>query len=367
MEISKSNSDSSSVYEGPISFLVYSAFVPDVGWFGEGEFFPSTPASIPWSPDLPAEYTQGQDNLQLWFQTAQNSIVCSLSNTSFLLDIEILDKVQAIIQREVQTVNPWTPTNSTSVEANVQDQAYLSTFFTFVNTLSGNVSLQQSSGDELSLKLDDSNVMNTALSACPEFMLWFDTPSFSDPKSSIYGINLSGNITNNIFPDNVSICRNGSLLRAIEDLANNITISMLGSADLTVQREGPVNVTTPCNIYEYNNLNLVISYAAAIIATILSVSIGLFALYENGVSHSTSFSAILSTTRSTRLSDLTEGHSLGAEPLAKHIGDLRLRFGLLDHESDEKALPYEDLGIVRQAGFGVEGHVDKLRSGQVCF
>ncbi|MCJ1384047.1 hypothetical protein MMC17_007163 [Xylographa soralifera] len=367
VEISSNKSNLTLEYEGSISFLVYSAFVPDVGWLGSGEFLPSPPTSMLWSPDLPPEYTRGQDYLQLWFQTAQDSIVCSLSNTSFGLDIESLNGVQSIIQREVHRVNLWTPTTSTSGETNTQDQAYLTTFFTFVNTLSGNVSLQQAAQGELSLELDDSNVLNTALSACPEFTLWFDTKDFRDTNSSIYGINLSGNITNYVFPDDLSICRNGSLLRAIEDLTNNITISMLGDADLTVQREGPVNISTSCNIYEYDNLNLVISYTAAIIATIFSVAIGMFALYENGVGHSTSFSTILSTTRSTRLSVPTEGHSLGAEPLAKHIGDLKLRFGLLDHERDEKALPDEDLGIFRQAGFGVADHVDKLRRGQACF
>ncbi|MCJ1403048.1 hypothetical protein MMC11_006270 [Xylographa trunciseda] len=354
-------------FKGATSFLVYSAFVPDIGWFSNGEFLPSMPASLLWSPELPIDYTREQEFLQLWFQTAGNSIVCSLTNTSFDLDIEFLNGTQSITQREIYTVSPWTPTELTSTESNVQDQAYLTTFVTFVNTLSGNVTLQQAFGTELSLKLDDSNVLNTALSACPEFTLWFDTTTFRPTNSSIYGINLSGNITNYVFPNDPSICRNGSLPRAIEDLANNITISMLGNADLTVQREGPVNISIPCNVYQYDNLNLVISYTGAIIATIFSVAIGMFALYENGVSHSTSFSAILNTTRSTRLSDLTQGNSLGAEPLANDLGDLRLRFGLLDNEGDEKASPDGDLGIVRQAGFGVADHVDKLRRGQVCF
>ncbi|MCJ1294770.1 hypothetical protein MMC34_006328 [Xylographa carneopallida] len=357
-------------YDGSFSFLVYSAFIPNIGWWGNGAFLPSAPTSILWSPELPSEYTEGQDTLQLWFQTAQDSIVSSLTSTSFVLDIETVNSVQSIVQRNVYPVNLWTPTNITSVASDTQDQAYLTTFVSFVDALSGNVSLQQTFRDELSFKLDDSNVLDTALSACPKFRFWFDTTAFeeiSDRNSSIYGINLSGDITNNIFPDDVSICRNGSPLNAIEDIANNITISMLGNADLTVPREGLVNITTSCNVYEYNNLNLIISYTAAIIATILSVAMSMFALYENGVSHSTSFSAILTTTRSTRLSDLTKGHSLGADPLPKNISDIKLRLGILDYEGDEQALPYEDIRTVRQAGFGVENHVTKLRRGQACF
>ncbi|MCJ1391759.1 hypothetical protein MMC18_004624 [Xylographa bjoerkii] len=292
--------------QASISFLVYSAFVPDIGWFGHGEFLPSMPTSLLWSPELP-------------------------------------------------------------MESKAQDQAYLSTFVTFLNTLSGNVSLQQAFGDELRLKLDDSNILDTALSACPEFMLWFDTTTFTDTDSSIFGINISRNITNYVFPNEPSICRNGSLPRAIEDLANNITISMLGNADLTVQREGPVNISTSCNVYQYDNFNLIISYTAAIIVSIFSVAIGMFALYENGVSHSTSFSAIVTTTRSIGLSEPAEGSSLGAESLAKDIGDLKLRFGLSRDQEEEKDSLNRDLDTVRRAGFGMEDHVDKLRRGQACF
>ena len=40
------------------------------------------------------------------------------------------------------------------------------------------------------------------------------------------------NISNNLFTKPSWMCRNESLLRAIEDLANNVTISMLSSASL---------------------------------------------------------------------------------------------------------------------------------------
>lgn len=127
-------------------------------------------------------------------------------------------------------------------------------------------------------------------------------------NQTILGIDLAASLTNYIFPSETSLSRNGGLARAIEDLADNMTISMFSNPDLMINRTRPVSIYTPCNFYQYNNLTLVLSSATAIVMTLCSVTIGVHALYENGVSHSTSFSAIMNTTHNLHQNELSEGY-----------------------------------------------------------
>jgi len=168
-----------------------------------------------------------------------------MANASFDLDVQFLNGVQTVFQRNITTMNHW----AHSVVEYEVDNAYMSTFVALVNMLYGNVSLQPAYGVELGLHMGDSNVLNTVLSACPEFFFWFNGygPSVNQ---TIFGIDLAANLTNYIFPSETSICRNGSLARAIEDLANNITISMLSNPYLTINRTTAVSIYTPCNFYQ---------------------------------------------------------------------------------------------------------------------
>lgn len=52
----------------------------------------------------------------------------------------------------------------------------------------------------------------------------------NDPDLSL--LNNFTSISNDLFTKPAWMCRNQTLLKAIEDLANNITISMLSSASL---------------------------------------------------------------------------------------------------------------------------------------
>jgi len=345
-------------YNGSASLSVYSAFTPNTDSFLHAEDFRlPAPAVNVWPPELPSAFPS--PHLQLWFQVANASIVCALANASLDLEVQFLNGVQNVFQRNVTTVNNWSP----SIVAYDVDSVYMTTFVALVNILYGNVTLQPAYGIELGLHMDDSNVLNTALSACPEFSFWFNGygPAVNQ---TIFGVDLAANLTNYIFPSETWICRNGSLARAIEDLASNMTISMLSNPNPTVNRTRFVSIYTPCSFYQYNNLTLVLSYTTAVVVTLCCVAIGVHALYENGVSHSTSFSAIMNTTHNLHQNEISEGHSLGAEPLAKDLKNMKIRLGIVGYE--EETIGSETI-IVGHAGFGLEGHVEKLKKGQVCF
>lgn len=137
-------------------------------------------------------------------------------------------------------------------------------------------------------------------------------------------------------------------------LALSLTLSLSRSPNGTL-----ANVTTAftVNTYAYSRINLLLAYGFAFLATLLSLFVGFRAYAINGVSHSTSFSAILTTTRNPRLDELTKGQSLGAMPLDAFVGNLRLKFGLLSPEN----------GVAMRAGFGPANEVKPLRKGQKCY
>lgn len=152
------------------------------------------------------------------------------------------------------------------------------------------------------------------------------------------------------------MCQNRTLLRAVEDLANNTTMRMLSSAILlqAVYLSTWLHVTFIDNprrkqnastvdilyfptqsVYKYDSKNLMISYNIALFCSLLCTAVGFDALQYNGVAHSTAFSAIVATTRNHELDAVSRGHSLGALPL-EHTS-MRVKFGeIVTDERREK-------------------------------
>jgi len=129
-----------------------------------------------------------------------------------------------------------------------------------------------------------------------------------------------------------------------------------------------VNITIPHNVYEYNSRNLVISYCLAIAFTIIAIGIGFWALHENGVAHSVSFSAIMAATQNPDLAALSEGSSIGV--IRKEVEVTRLRFGVIE-ESDHGGTGYhsqeqEDV-IPKHVAFGLPQTVSKSTKGRQVY
>jgi hypothetical protein len=122
----------------------------------------------------------------------------------------------------------------------------------------------------------------------------------------------------------------------------------------TTNQSIPVNYFTTHNVYQYNSRNLILSYSIAVGVTIFSIIIGTYATITNGVSHSTSFSAMIATTRNPQLDRLVEGSSFGALPLEKEMRKTKLKFGELMGDGREK-------GVTGHVGFGFEDNVLNLR------
>ena len=109
-------------------------------------------------------------------------------------------------------------------------------------------------------------------------------------------------------------------------------------------------------MYAYDSAKLLISYGAGIIATVFVVIIGLITFSINGISHDTSFSSIMTTTRNPDLDKLSVGQSLSA--IGEELKSTRLIFG-------GNRVSWEKGGRegVERAAFGLEGKVEMLRKG----
>jgi hypothetical protein len=345
---------------------------------------------------------------QIWVQTSTSSIVCTSVNATFDVTIASVGGAQQITQQNVQAIGngSYSFTDTLEMEFNLEKgeaptsnpwSLYLSHLFAMGSILQGNITLLEASyyntydttaaSENPKSTFPESpyrwefgngstNILASGLIACDEI---YNSPfknleSRADP-SEIYGsIPISGAVAyNNTFPAEPGMCRNGTLLRAIEDLANNVTISMLSSSSLASLDEVPRKITTSntINVYQYDPLYLLLSYGIGLLYTFLAVVVGLCSLHFNGVSHSVSFSSILATTRNLDLDSLTHGSSLGALPLKKDIKKAKLKFGPLLDRSEmqiEHAGKESRLSGVQNPphiAFGLEASVGQLMKGEI--
>jgi hypothetical protein len=88
------------------------------------------------------------------------------------------------------------------------------------------------------------------------------------------------------------------------------------------------SITTQSNItiYTYHAHNLLLSYSLAILFTLISCLLGAYACYENGHSHSRSFSAILASTGAAELMERFYEELIGRLPLHDNFRRSRLGF-----------------------------------------
>ncbi|KAI0553229.1 hypothetical protein F4679DRAFT_500682 [Xylaria curta] len=118
-----------------------------------------------------------------------------------------------------------------------------------------------------------------------------------------------------------------SLLRLIEEMFTNLTISLMSSDLLQPNRTSPfspppVNVTINIfkPVYSYSPTNLWIAYGAAILASSLALIAGTMALVSNGASYDSNFSSILRAASGAVLSfPIQRQDAHGAAPLPKYL------------------------------------------------
>jgi hypothetical protein len=264
--------------------LQYSAFAPILGFnggvptfFGPENFNPGDYDQFnAWAVELPPDFLgptgySASMPLQLWLQTSNESLVCTLMNSSFQVDFEYTAGTQRITPGNITYLEPvlvGTGLETGSVTlfnpGTLAKSAYMSVFIAMTNMLNGNVTTTicdmvlspenepYTNGYNITQLSDSSSrVLLTGLTACEDFTDNFWThnpisrsgndelPVFANESNygnygDVKGISGFGNnnYTNDVFTKPAWMCRNRTLARAIEDLSQNITISMLSASDL---------------------------------------------------------------------------------------------------------------------------------------
>ncbi|CZR68847.1 uncharacterized protein PAC_18747 [Phialocephala subalpina] len=363
------------------NMLFYAAFDPTMRiWFhgtdDDDDPFGIGPERDPdlyndWHVSLPADFLDTSGYLvadddapdyvwrmvprQLWIQTAEKSILCTLGNGTRDVNFAFVDGVQTITYGPLQDFEAlFVPLLSYLSGMNEEIFLYVSVYMSLINMLNGNVTttipawqagLPQSVYTE-SINDHSSRILLTGLDACDDFtQSTFNLHPLHANETEL-GNNTPASIFRyeGIYPDPLFMkpgwmCRNRTLDRVIEDLATNITISMMTSPQLLKPNStsATVSFSPTRNVYNYNPFYLFFSYGLALLFTLFSLTLGLYAFISNG------------------LDLLSKGNSLGALPKNKSMKKVRLRFGGVDSGEE-------------YAAFGAVERVRKLRRGMFdCF
>jgi hypothetical protein len=143
------------VVEGSATYLVYSAFSPQL-WALEDSFtYPNDPAGgYNWNPDFPIDCTSiamsnnscfkywfggaSSSSLQYWIYLADEYLICTSSNASFDISFEFINGQQNVIQTNVDVVSDWTTIYNTTKPG----VWYLRAFQALGDLIYGNVSIE---------------------------------------------------------------------------------------------------------------------------------------------------------------------------------------------------------------------------------
>ena len=285
---------------GDAEMLMFSAFDPSLGgpqgWLGNS-YSDETNSNGPdeynaWAVDFPVNasgyYEVDSDDQadgqvvprQIWVQTSNESIVCTMGNATRDVTFGFMEGTQTIAYGDLEDFEPvFVPrlmSSPLALNVTAEQFTYVAAYVAMTSMISGNASIQlmpnetSNSSDtiivdnfSLTFLMDSSSrSLVTGLVACDEFVhsFWQEHPIVSDPvlQCNVLNCSISENgsiqscpqtpqnwtgpplgqlappetVTNTVFNSPAWMCRNRTLARAMEDLATNITISMMSAPDL---------------------------------------------------------------------------------------------------------------------------------------
>ncbi|KAM0710657.1 hypothetical protein Q7P35_001395 [Cladosporium inversicolor] len=196
---------------------------------------------------------------------------------------------------------------------------------------------------QLGLRVQNPHLMSTLLAFTHELSPFLATSNssglmMSTPDSSQWiAVDKSGyNIIS--LPEEAisSPSFNTSLGSAIEELFQNMTLSLFSDSRFIREQQDPVDVTISYtrNLYSYSQQNLIISYGVALSLALLASIAGCIAIFWNGASYTQKFSTVLRTT--TSLGQVVpEKDRSGADPLPEYLSRARAELGRAEETAME--------------------------------
>ncbi|KAH6614040.1 hypothetical protein C7974DRAFT_428483 [Boeremia exigua] len=320
--------DLSKVYTAPVKGMTtpYNATVPS--------------QSLPYK-GYPAEY-----EFDIWFTTPERNFTCEMWNVTYTANFTFVNGEQRTSVTDIDYINRFVMgwDSDAMYCYDLAKCAYQGWHAAVASIFTGFVRTAGATADITW----DTKILQTDLAGCPEMAVAADMA---------WGVE--------------AICPAPSLERAIESLSENATLSFFSAGaiinfpsyrtDNITTTPADLTISTTKLVHSYNARSLLLSYAVAVLATLIILLAGLHALWANGVGHTNTFSALVRTTRNKDLDEWARGHCLGSDPVDKRIAKQELQYGLL--VVDDKDNATSDL---RHAAFGFKGTVTRLQKGDKC-
>ncbi|KAH8800282.1 hypothetical protein F5884DRAFT_548026 [Xylogone sp. PMI_703] len=270
-----------------------------ISWAGANFNDSSSTAPLDYESDDSSKiYVVLQDFANSTFEVTQ----CALMNVSYSVDFEFQSNIQTLtINKEFMN---GVPTNESTVNMTAEEVAYQSLMYISNQLLLGSIEESPIGGlvfsDGISVQLTDLGIMSPLCESLA-----------SEP---------SGEGNYQYFGD----CQDSSFPAAIEELFQNMTISLLSNQNFQLNSSAAkftqTEVLESQLVYRYNKLDLWAPYGTAIACTIVCVILGGYALLESGLSYSNSFSAIVLATRDKSFDEMVPIDNLGGQdPLPKDV------------------------------------------------
>ncbi|KAK5744824.1 hypothetical protein LTR17_001901 [Elasticomyces elasticus] len=314
---------------------------------------------IGWDLDKPGQGPEGvwrnatfAERVSALFSGTETMLQCHLYNTSYTATFTYVNGAQDVgvstdpmngplglevgdfgSDADVSNCTLTSPDrNCTLLSYKLDILSYQAVFDAFRSLLRGTVSTSQ----DLTLHFD-SNIMMTALPEVAELSFLSNASSFIDtplpplqtaintwPGSLVRGLS-NGRGTHSTL----------SLLQALEDLFQNVTISLMSEAQLQANETSafapPLTDVTffesNIQVYSYDSVKLWAAYGCAIGVSALAVLLGFWTVFDSGAVYSDNFSTLLRVTREVEMSvDIALADRDGKDPLPGYLADSTIAF-----------------------------------------
>ncbi|KAI1850290.1 hypothetical protein JX266_004148 [Neoarthrinium moseri] len=300
-----------------------------------------------------------------WVYTEAKSWACHPRNATFQASFTLGSKTQTISIDHSKTTISELERAATSEDEHpyaFTRKTYDSIFSSIFNLLKGFIALRSASPRtplstkyiDMNVTVKDTSISRTALIGAINL----------NTSVEALGVPLSQYKTPTAFTtaEDQALAGNKTMAELIEELSLNVTLSYFSTSKMWsasgLGYDTTVEIPRRTNVYSYSSRDLIITYTVTLIITLLAVFIGLHALQVNGVSHGSSFSTIVQTTRNHTLDKLSTGKELGVERLDREFGKTKLRFGVLypDDTKDDAGSRTEN----EHVAFGLSREVNPL-------
>ncbi|KAF2716003.1 hypothetical protein K431DRAFT_350651 [Polychaeton citri CBS 116435] len=222
--------------------------------------------------------------------------------------------------------------------AAVKNIAYQSTMDAFGRLIVGQIGFDHDmsevkGGSALNL---NTTIVSTSLFDAPEMGFlrsWVQGLQYSQGLGQLQSaVAKSGDSDVTYLASNDSTTSQVSLAAAMEQMFQNITISLMSSPYLSANYSAPsaplltnVTFTTYHNVYDYAAQKLWLAYGLAIGATAIGIIIGTVALVQNGLAYSNNFSTVLRATKCADISVPINNADLdGRDPLPGYLSKAKI-------------------------------------------